>query len=81
MRYGILLMSIFLAFNITFIPREANQLADSLAVATSTFKIPHDTKINYEVQLKCRPAILDNVRDWKYFEDDREIIRFMERVE
>jgi hypothetical protein len=33
------------------------------------------------VEVKCRPYIPDNVKHWKYFEDDLEIKKFLETVD
>jgi ribonuclease HI len=69
------------AFNISFIPREKNTVADSLATSTSNFKVPLPPKFRYDVEVKYRPSILDNVKHWKVLEDDLEIRRFLETVE
>jgi ribonuclease HI len=44
----------FLAFNISFIPREANQKADSLALSVSTFRPPIGPNIKYQVEVRHR---------------------------
>jgi hypothetical protein len=69
-----------LAFNISFIPREENTLVDSLAISASLFKIPLLPKIKYEVEIRYRPSILDNIKHWKVFEDDLEIEKFLQSV-
>ena len=51
----------FTTFNITFIPRDLNQLVDSLATSTSTFKAPHEVKASYEIQVKYMPSIPYNM--------------------
>jgi hypothetical protein len=71
----------FSAFNISFIPREKNALADSLAVSVSLFRIPLSPKRKYDVEIKYRPAVPDNVRHWKVFEDDLEIKNFLQVVD
>jgi ribonuclease HI len=76
-----LIDSFFLAFNISFIPRGENSVADSLATSASNFKIPLPPKLRYDTKVKCRPSIPDNVKHWKVFEDDLEIKRFLETVE
>jgi ribonuclease HI len=73
--------SFFSAFNISFIPREENTLADSLATSASNFKVPLPPKFRYDVEVKYRPSIPDNVKHWKVFEDDLEVKRFLETVE
>ena len=52
----------FLAFNINFVTREENQMADSLAIVASNFKVPLDVKESYDVQIKTRPFIPDNIK-------------------
>jgi ribonuclease HI len=69
--------SFFLAFNISFVPREENSVADSLAVLASNFKVPLPPKLKYEVDIKYRPSIPDNVKHWKVFEGDIEIKSFL----
>jgi ribonuclease HI len=76
-----LIDSFFSAFNISFIPREKNTVADSLATSASNFKVPLPPKFRYDVEVKYRPSIPDNVKHWKVFEDDLEIKRFLETVE
>jgi ribonuclease HI len=76
-----LIDSFFSAFNISFIPREKNTVADSLATSASNFKVPLPPKFRYDVEVKYRPSIPDNVKHWKVFEDDLEVKRFLETVE
>ena len=52
----------FSALNISFIPREENTLVDSLVVSASLFKIPLLPKIKYEVEIRYRTSILDNIK-------------------
>jgi hypothetical protein len=72
--------SFFLAFNISFIPREENSWEDSLVVSTSSFRVTMPPKLRYDVEVKYRPSIPENVKHWKVFEDDLEIKRFLETV-
>jgi ribonuclease HI len=71
----------FSAFNISFIPRSVNSLVDSLVVSASSFKAPLPPKLKYDVEVKYRPAIPDNVKYWKVFEDDDELKRFLETID
>jgi ribonuclease HI len=73
--------SFFLAFNISFVPREENTMADSLVVSTSKFRVPLPPKLKYDVDVKYRPSIPNNVKHWKVFEDDLEIKIFLETVD
>jgi ribonuclease HI len=47
----------FSAFNISFIPREDNVVADSLAVSASQFKVPQLSMAKYDVKIKYRPSV------------------------
>jgi hypothetical protein len=73
-----LIDSFFLDFNISFIPRGENIMVDSLAVSMRSFKVPLPSKLMYDIEVKYRPSIPDNVKHWKVFEDDLEIKRFLE---
>jgi hypothetical protein len=75
-----LIDNLFSTFNISFIPREENTLADSLAVSASLFNIPLSPKIKYEVEIRYRPSVLDNIKHWKVFEDDLEIKKFLQSI-
>jgi ribonuclease HI len=60
-----LIDNFFLAFNISFIPREENTMADFLAISASNFRIPLSPKIRYDVEVRYRPSIPDNIKHWK----------------
>ena len=68
-------------FYISYIPRAKNQLVDSLAVYASLFIPPMPPRLVYEVQMKYRPSLPDNVHHWKVFEDDDEINRFLQVID
>jgi len=59
------------------IPRERNNKADSLATAASNFKVPSETCIKYEVQIRNRPSVPDNIEHWHVFYDDKQIEIFL----
>jgi ribonuclease HI len=71
----------FLAFNISFIPREESTMVDYLAVSASHFQVPLPPKLKYDVEVKYRPSIPNNVKNWNVFEDDLETKRFLESVD
>ena len=52
----------FDAFNLTYILRNQNIHADTLVVSTSSFKIPDQTNVLYQIQVKYRPSITDNLK-------------------
>jgi ribonuclease HI len=58
-----LVENFFVAFNISFIPREVNQKADSLAMDVSTFIPPIGPNIKYQVEVRHRIAIPDNIKN------------------
>ena len=55
-------------------------MADSLAVATSTFKPPINPRLRYEIELRYRSSIPDNVKHWQVFEDDEKINQFLTMI-
>jgi hypothetical protein len=58
-----------------------NELVDSLAVSACAFIPPLPHKLTYEIQVKYRPSLLDNVKFWKVFEDDAELTRFLAMID
>jgi hypothetical protein len=71
----------FLEFNISFIPRDANQRENSLALATSSFRPPIGPNIKYQVKFIHRTTIPDNIKHWKVFSDDLELQIFMQTID
>ena len=71
----------FSTFNITHVSRKENQLADSLAITSSTFKIPMNLQSTYDVQVKHRSYVLDNIKHSQIFQDDQQIKNFLECVD
>ena len=55
-------------------------MEDSLEVAASTFKPPINPRLRYEIELRHRPSILDNVKHWQVFEDDEKINQFLTMI-
>jgi len=53
-------------------------MADSLATATSMFKIPIHSINKFSIHVKHRPTIPDNLRYWKVFWDDKKINNFLQ---
>jgi hypothetical protein len=71
----------FSKYNISLVPREQNPITDSLATSTSIFKIPIYPNKKYEIEVKHRQTIPDNVKYWQVFEDDKQIIIFLQMKE
>ena len=58
-------------------PRLQNCLADSLATSASFFKTPLHPNGKYEIEVRNIPSILDNVKSWQVFEDDKQIQKLL----
>jgi ribonuclease HI len=70
------------ALNLIAIPRELNSKADELAVAVSTLQLSHDLiKENISVEVIFRPSVPDNMDHWKFFDDDKQVIRFLTQIQ
>ena len=71
-------MNKFEAFNIKSIPRTLNFEADMLANVASNLCPSDDFSHNkFFVELIYRLWILDNITNWRVFEDDEQIINFL----
>ena len=71
----------FMFFELSYIPRDLNHLVDSLDISASLF-IPHlPPKLSYDIQVKYRPSMPDNVKFWRVFEDDGELSKFLQLVD
>ena len=68
-------------FELSYIPRDLNHLADSLAVSASLFVPPLPPRLSYDIQVKYRPSLPDIVKFWKVFENDDEISKFLQLVD
>jgi hypothetical protein len=71
----------FLAFNITFVHSNLNQWVDSLALAANNFKTPMFPNLKFEIEVRHRPLIPDNIKNWKVFKYDEEIQRLLNNIE
>ena len=68
-----LIENFFIAFSITFVPREYNETVDSLALAATCFKVPKVTHLKYPIDVRYRPSVPYDIKQWKVFYDDQEI--------
>ena len=55
------LMEGFKECQYTFIPRSENSEDDSLAVFASIFQVPKHPKENFQIEVRYRPSIPNNV--------------------
>jgi hypothetical protein len=51
-----------LAFNITFVHKNLNPQVDSLELATSNFKTPMFPNLKFEVEVRHKPSIPNNIK-------------------
>jgi hypothetical protein len=56
-------------------------MVDSLVVSAIHFRVPLPPKLKYDVGMKYRPSVPNNIEHWKVFEDDNEIKKFLEFVD
>jgi ribonuclease HI len=73
------ILKTFRKVSIKAIPREENHVADALAVSASTLQ-PCEGPLHDQCKMEVlfRPSFPDNLEHWQVFEDDDQIIRFME---
>jgi ribonuclease HI len=71
------ILETFPEFVITKIPRGHNLHAHSLATFASTFKFPLEPNNCFTAEVRYRPSIPNNVREWQVFEDDMQINNFL----
>ncbi|KAH9322009.1 hypothetical protein KI387_016648, partial [Taxus chinensis] len=62
------------------IPREHNEKDDSLVVSASLVT-PHPSfgKDKVTIEMVFRPSVPDNVNHWQVFNDDNQILAFLEQ--
>jgi len=71
------ILNAFTEFQITKISRTHNLHAHSLATFASTFKLPSEPNHCFTAEIKHRPSVPNNVKDWQVFEDDTQINSFL----
>ena len=59
------------------IPRLQNGIDDSLATSVVVYKISMYPNSKYEIEVKHRPYVQDNIKNWQVFEDDIQIQFFL----
>jgi len=67
----------FTEFELAKISRNHNIHAHSLATFASTCKLPFGPNHHFTAEIKHKPAVPNNVKDWKVFEDDDQINNFL----
>jgi hypothetical protein len=59
------------------IPTGQNQIDDALATSASVFNIPIFPNRGYEIEVKHRPTVPNNIKYWQVFENDKQIKSFL----
>ena len=70
----------FLAFSNTYVLRDCNEKRDSLALVASCFKVPTQPHLRYVVEFIHKPVVPNNIKRYKFFEDDEKINRFLKSI-
>jgi hypothetical protein len=65
------LLKTFESYRLSTIPKGKNVIANGLVVSSSLFKIPIHPNRKYEIEVRHRPAVLDNIKYWQVFDDDQ----------
>ena len=71
------ILNTFSESQLTKISRNHNLHAHSLATFASTCKLPFEPNHHFTAEIKHRPAVLDNVKNWQVFENDTQINNFL----
>ena len=66
----------FPEYTLTLVPRSQNIIADSLATVASNLKISMNSSNKFEIHVKHRPSVLDNLRYWNFFGMTKKLIAF-----
>jgi ribonuclease HI len=75
-------MENFDALDLIVIPREKNSKVDELVMAASTLQLSQDLiKGNIKVEVIFRPSVPDNVDHWQIFDDDKQVIKFLNNIQ
>ena len=64
----------FMFFELSYIPRDLNHLANSWVVSASLFVPPLPPRLSYDVEVKYRTSLPDNVKFWRVFENDGSLV-------
>jgi hypothetical protein len=71
------LLEEFSEYEILAIPRGNNQIVDALDTSASVFKIPTFPNRKYEIEVKHRMTVPDNIKHWQVFENEKQVERFL----
>lgn len=65
------ILTMFLEYTLSVVPRTQNFMADSLATTVRNFKIPIFSNTKFEIHVKHQPYVPDNLQYWQVFWDDK----------
>ena len=71
------ILNTFLEYQLTKIPRKHNLHAHSLETFASTCKLPFEPNHHFTAEIKHRPIVPNNVKNWQVFENDTQINNFL----
>lgn len=72
------ILRMFPDYTLTAVPHAHNVIAYSLASTASNLKILMNSNKKFEIHFKHFPIVLDNLRYWQVFWDDKEINAFLQ---
>ena len=75
-------MEFFDALNLEAVLRDQNSASDKLAVSASTLQ-PSDEMLKGDcpLEINFRPSIPDNLEHWQVFQDDAQILKFINHLD
>jgi hypothetical protein len=71
------LLKYFEGYQLTAIPRDQNVIANALDVVASLFKILINPNRKYEIEVKLRPIVPENIKYWQVFDYDHQVNKFL----
>lgn len=71
------ILNSFTEFKLAKIPRSHNLHVHSLATFSSTCKLPFEPNHHFITEIKHRPDVPNNIKNWKVFENDAQINNFL----
>ena len=71
------ILNTFSESQLTKISRSHNLQAHSLATFASTCKLPFEPNYHFTAEIKHRPVVPDNIKNWQVFENDTQINNFL----
>ena len=71
------ILNTFLETQLAKIPRKHNLHAHSLATFASTCKLPFEPNYHFTAEIKHKPSVPDNVKNWQVSDNDTQINNFL----